>query len=64
MRLRQHREVFKLDVYARPDCPLEIQGVFAKTQQAKWLRRSANIRHLAYKGLMYAWRAEETGGVR
>jgi hypothetical protein len=34
MRLRQHRELFKLNVYARPDCPLEIQGVFAKTQQA------------------------------
>jgi len=64
---QRHRiyKLLRLGVRFRPDCPLEITGVFAEVgEDAETGSSNANFRHLAYKGLMDARETEETGVVR
>jgi hypothetical protein len=65
----RHRlyKLLRLNVYSRPDWPLEIKGIFANIEDEleTSVCRTENSRHLAYKGAMARTTPEgTTSGVR
>ncbi len=60
-------KLLRLNVYSRPDRPLEINGVFAnfEGEEEAGVCRTANSRHFAYKGVVICLVSEGvTSGVR